>query len=359
MSIKLRKEYKYCLALPTSMGIRLTPDRSQPIHAGRNFNLQVTSAESNVGSLSSFLGLPVLLLTAFVKDSPIARIIKNDLSRRNISYLGKEVEQSGPWGYRHQINFADTGYGLRGPRVYNDRAGEVGRTMSAKDFDLEQIFGSEGVQIVHMSGLLAALSESTGNLCSEIAKTARKHSTLVSFDLNYRESFWKDRRDELSAVFSRIAGLADIIIGNEEDFQLCLGIKGPSTGGKDISEKLHSYKDMISLARKHYPGASIFATTLREVIDSNNHLWGALLSVDDNWHEIEPRPIHVLDRIGGGDGFAGGLLYAILKGWEPEKWLQFGWANGALTATLLTDCSEPADEEQVWSIWYGNARVKR
>ena len=116
---------------------------------------------------------------------------------------------------------------------------------------------------------------------------------------------------------------------------------------------------MINRVKKSYPQATVFATTLRQVISSNDHLWGAIMLEGENWHVVEPREIHVLDRIGGGDGFVGGLLYGILKGWEPEKWIRFGWATGALATTVNTDYSQPADEEQVWSIWKGNARVKR
>jgi 2-dehydro-3-deoxygluconokinase len=116
---------------------------------------------------------------------------------------------------------------------------------------------------------------------------------------------------------------------------------------------------MIRNVKKTYPNASVFATTLREVVSANNHLWGAIMLEGEAWHVIEPRPINVLDRIGGGDGFVGGLLYGILKGWEPEKWPQFGWATGALATTFLTDYGQPADEDQVWSIWKGNARVIR
>ena len=116
---------------------------------------------------------------------------------------------------------------------------------------------------------------------------------------------------------------------------------------------------MINTAKQKFPKVTVFATTLREVENANSHLWGGIMSVGDDWHIVEPRQITVLDRIGGGDGFVGGMLYAILKGWEPEKWIQFGWATGALATTLLTDYGQPADEDQVWSIWKGNARVKR
>ena len=276
-----------------------------------------------------------------------------------MDYEGKEVEQGGPWGYRHQFNIADSGAGSRGPRVHNDRAGEVGRTLDVKDFDLDRIFSKEGVQIVHLSGLISALSPETGTFCLELARAAKKYKTRISFDLNHRASFWKGREDELHEIFKEIAGMSDILVGNEEDFQLCLGIEGPEAGGKDLSSKIESFKGMINRAKQAFPNAAVFATTLRDVVSANCHLWGAIMSVDDNWHVVEPREITVLDRIGGGDGFVGGMLYAILKGWDPEKWVQFGWASGAMVTTLMTDYAEPLDEEQVWSIWEGNARVRR
>ena len=359
MKIQIRKDARYALLVPTSMGIRITPFNNQPVHASNLFHMQATSAESNVASVASYLGLPVKILTTFVKGSPIAQFIKDNLKSRHMDYEGPEVEQGNPWGYRHQINIADAGFGPRGPRVWNDRAGEVGRTLNVKDFDLERIFKTEGVQIVHLSGLVGALSPETGNFCLELARAARKHGTRISFDLNYRASFWKNREKELRGIFSEIAGVADILAGNEEDFQLCLGIEGPEAGGKGLGAKIDGFKGMIENVRKKYPNASVYGTTLREVIDTHRHLWGAIMLAGDQWHVVEPREISVMDRIGGGDGFVGGMLYAILKGMEPEKWIQFGWACGALAASLQTDYAQPADEEQVWSIWQGNARVKR
>ncbi|MGD8400675.1 MAG: sugar kinase [Bacillota bacterium] len=359
MTIELRKDFTYSLLIPTSMGVRITPMNRQPVHCSDNFLMQATSAETNVASISASLGLPVKVLTTFVKDSPIALFIKNNLASRRMAFEGKDVPQGGPWGYRHQFNIADCGFGSRGPRVHNDRAGEVGRTLNVKDFDLDKIFGREGVQIIHLSGLIAALSPETGAFCLELAKAAKRNGTRISFDLNYRASFWKGREAELSRLFASIAAISDILVGNEEDFQLCLGIEGPEAGGKDLAAKIDSFKGMIDRVRQAYPNASVFATTLRQVVNANSHMWGAIMWEGGNWHVVEPRQITVLDRIGGGDGFVGGMLYAILKGWKPEKWIQFGWASGALVTTFLTDYGQPADEEQVWSVWQGNARVKR
>ena len=138
-----------------------------------------------------------------------------------------------------------------------------------------------------------------------------------------------------------------------------MGLEGPEAGGKDLAAKIDGFKGMINAAKAAYPNTSVFATTLREVVSTNHHRWGGIVANGGDWHIVEPRDITVLDRIGGGDGFVGGMLYAMLKGWEPEKWVQFGWASGAFTATLLTDYGQPADEEQIWSVWEGNARVRR
>ncbi len=357
--MELRTDAKYALIIPTSMGIRITPFNGQPVHSTELFRMDATSAESNVGSTSSYLGLPVKILTTFVKGSPIARKIKDNLASRHMDYEGPELEQGNPWGYRHQINIAEAGFGSRGPRVHNDRAGEVGRTLNVKDFDLDRIFGKEGAQIVHLSGLIAALSTETSQFCLEIARAAKKYGTRISFDLNHRASFWEGREKELHEIFHEIASISDILIGNEEDFQLCLGIEGPEAGGKDLAAKIDGFKGMINRVKEAFPHVSVYATTLRQVIHANMHMWGGVISENDNWHVVEPREIYVYDRIGGGDGFVSGMLYAILKGWEAEKWIQFGWASGALVATLETDYAQPADEEQIWSIWQGNARVKR
>ena len=350
---------KYSLIVATSMGVRLTPVNSQPFHCSDTFKMQATSAESNVASVASYLGMPVKVLTAFVKGSPVAHFIKDNIRSRRMDFEGPEFAQDNPWGYRHQINMADSGWGSRGPRVQNDRAGEVGRELSADDFDLERIFAKEGAKIVHLSGLIAALSPKTSKFCLDVARIAKENGSLISFDLNHRASFWKGREKELSEAFAEIASRSDILIGNEEDFQLCLDIEGPESGGKGLDEKIDGFKEMIGRVQAAYPNASYFGTTLRQVVSANSHMWGALVTDGKDWEVIKPREIGVLDRIGGGDGFVGGLLYGILKGWDVNKCARFGWASGALAATMLTDYAQPADEDQVWSIWEGNARVKR
>ena len=357
--MRLREHCTYSLVSPTSIGVRITPVDRQPVHVCNTYKMQATSAESNVVNIAAALGKRVKLLTTFVEGSEIAYFIKGELRKRNIEYEGRDVPQGGPWGYRHQFNIADSGFGLRGPRVLNDRAGEVGRTLNATDFDLTRIFEAEGAAIVHISGLIAALSPETSRFCLEVARAAKEAKTLVSFDLNYRASVWAGREGELRDTFSQIARLADILVGNEEDFQLALGINGPEAGGSGLAEKIDGFKAMIQRVKEVYPGASVFATTLRQVVNANMHKWGAIMLAGNEWHVIEPREIPVYDRIGGGDAFVGGFLYGILQGWEPREWAQFGWAAGAMVATLETDYGQPVDEDMIWAIYAGNARVKR
>lgn len=355
----MEKKPRYAIAAPTSMGVRITPEERLGIHESNLFRMQATSAETNVLNVAASLGQECLALTKFVQDSPIALFMQRELRARNIRFEGVSVLQGGPWGARHQFNIATSGFGLLGPFVWNDRAGEVGRTLSLEEFDLERIFETEGVGILHLSGLIAALSPETAALCVALAKRARASGARVSFDLNYRASFWSGRETELRAVFLELAALSDILVGNEEDVQLALGIEGPAAGGKGLSEKTEAFQRMIDVARGHFPNVRYFATTLREVRSANEHLWGAMLYADGMWHLESPREIPVLDRIGGGDGFTGGLLYGIQQGWEAEKCLRFGWASGVMAASSLNDYASPMNEEQVWSIYAGNARVKR
>lgn len=347
------------LVAPTSMGVRITPVDRQPVQVSRNYQMTATSAESNVLNVAAALGMQTKVMTAFVKDSLIADFIKAELRFRNIAYEGPELDAGGPWGYRHQFNIADSGFGVRGARVQNDRAGEVGRSLDLASFDLERIFYGEGVQILHISGLIAALSNQTGRFCRELASYAKNSGTLISFDLNYRASFWAGREQELREVFTEIASLSDILIGNEEDYQLALGLDGPDSCGQELVLSLDGFRDMIAQARKKFHDTQVFATTLRQVISANRNLWGAVIMADDAWLVEEPREIDVLDRIGGGDGFVAGMLYGILRQWQPRQWLQFGWATGALATTMLNDYATPVNEQQVWSIYAGNARVQR
>ncbi|MCX7985540.1 MAG: sugar kinase [Bacteroidales bacterium] len=356
--MKFRENCRYALLVPTSMGVRLTPVDRQPVYCSDRFFMQATSAETNTASVLSYLGLKVKVLTRFVKDSPIAQFIRYNLQSRGFDIDAPEVMQEGPWGYRHQFNIADMGFGPRGPRVYNDRAGEVGATLNASDYNLKQIFENEGVKILHLSGLIAAISDQTAAFCLEIIEIARKNGTLISFDMNYRPSFWYNREAELHHTFVRIVEQTNFLFAGTDDFVKCLHVNLPAIEN-NITERIRIYKHAVEKLRESYPQVNIFATSLRETLSANNHLWGALMFDQTNWFEIDPRSIEVLDRIGGGDAFVGGILYGLIRGWEHEKALQFGWACGAMAVTLTTDYLQPLNEEQIWNLWAGNARVIR
>ena len=211
--MNLREDARWALVVPTSMGVRITPENRQPVHTADRFFLQATSAETNVASVVSHLGEPTLVLTAFVKGSPVSALIKADLRKRNMSYEGPEIDQGDAWGFRHQFNIADSGFGGRSPRVWNDRAGEVGRELNVDQFDLDRLFGTEGVKILHLSGLIAALSPSTSAFCVELAKKARANGTLVAMDLNYRATFWKGREDDADRFAELLASGRDVLPG--------------------------------------------------------------------------------------------------------------------------------------------------
>ena len=352
--MKIKSSYEFALAAPTSMGVRLTPEGRGAVQVSDRFCLQATSAETNVMNVAASLGLPCAALTRFVKGSPVAEFIKRSLRARGISSLGPEVEQGGPWGYRHQFNIADAGCGLRAPRVWNDRTGELGQTLQAEDYEPEALFGSRGVGILHISGLIAALSEGTGKACLELARTARKHGTLVSFDLNYRASFWQGREEELKETFQAIASQADILTsidvieGRPEDF-----------APMPLEEKGQRFRAIIERAREKYPQAQAFLMSLRETISAQEHRLGALLWQEGSFEELSPRAVPILDRIGGGDALVGGYLYGLLGGFERAQALEFGWASAVLASESDKDYAEPADEQQVWDIYRGNALVQR
>ena len=267
-----------------------------------------------------------------------------------MDFEGAEIPQGGPWGYRHQFNIADSGSGARGPRVWNDRAGEVGRTLNAKDFDLERLFAAEGVQIVHLSGLIGSLSPETGRFCLQLAHAAKKHGTKISFDLNYRATFWKGREKELAAIFAEIAGLADVLVGNEEDFQLCLGVQGPEAGGKGLKAEIAAFKEMIHRVRQAYPSASVYGTTLREVVHTSHHLWARSWppATTGSWSSRGTSLSWTASAAATGSSVACSTRSS--KAGKRKSGSNSAGPAAVLATTLLTDYAQPADEEQVWSI---------
>ena len=193
----------------------------------------------------------------------------------------------------------------------------------------------------------------------DVTEMAKKYGTIVSFDFNYRASFWKNREKELQKIFGEIAGLSDIIIGNESDYMLCLGMKFEAVGRQEELSPVEHFKETVKQVKKHFPEVTVLATNIREVKSADRHLWGCVMQNGNEFEFVEPKEISIIDRIGGGDGFVGGLLYSIIKGFPHEEQLHFAWASGVLASTFLTDYAQPESEEQIWDIWNKKVRIKR
>ncbi len=358
--LKLKENCRWAAVSPSSMGVRITPAERQTVPVSDTFFMQATSAETNVLNVLSALGEETLVLTAFVEESPIAAFIRRRLRERGIDCRGPELPQGGPWGYRHQFNIADAGFGVRGPVVGNDRAGEVGRELESRFYDLEEIFAKEGAAILHLSGLIAALSEKTSALCVELARAAKQHGTAVCFDMNYRASFWEGREKELRARFEELASLSDVLAGADLaacGYDLNEVERGPA--GDTVEARMEDFGRRLDRVRAACPQAAVTVMNYREVLSANRHVFGAVMDYEGRRYTAWPREIEVLDRVGGGDGFLGGLLYGLLKSREPEDCLALGWAAGALAVTERTDYATPESEAQLMRIWGGNAKIRR
>ena len=344
-----RDNCKYDIAAVSSMGLRLCPAGRQSLFSSAPLQLQATSAETNVLSALSSLGMRTKVLTRFVEDLETSRYIKAELARRGIETEGPDVPQGGPWGFRHQINFADSGFGCVPPAVQNDRAGEVGRSICAADFDVSKLFEEDGCRVFHLSGLIACLSESTGKACLELAKAAKAAGTKISFDVNYRPSLHAGRDKDLYALFDELCALADILSG--ASYMV--------SGGKGRAKDLEEETVYAQQLRERYPEAELIFSCCRQEESANRRRVGAVLLENGSLTRRELQELDVCDRIGGGDGYLAGVLYGSLKGYDAKTCLDLGFAVSALAVSSPQDCAQPASEKQLWEICRGNAQIIR
>jgi 2-dehydro-3-deoxygluconokinase len=289
-------------------------------------------------------------------------------------WIESEVRRAGVWAYykwfpydgvrgpRMANTYSDRGIGVRAPEVWYDRANEAGALLSSGDFDWRTIFETDGIRWFHSGGIFASLSPSTSALILEAMKAAHAAGTITSYDLNYRKKLW-DASAGGSArareVNRSIVACTDVLFGNEEDLQLGLGIAGPEAGAATSTLDARSFQVVIERTRKEYPNLKAIATTLRDVRSASRHVWKALLWYDGRFYETPELELDVYDRIGGGDGFAAGLIYGLLSSEAPDAALKLGWAHGALLTTYPGDISM-ARLEQVRALAQGGgARVVR
>ena len=330
-----------------------------PFRKARSFDIHVSGGEYNVAAgLSDCFGLKTGIATAMV-NYPMGELVQARVRETGVTPFYKWFEHDGVRGPNIATVYSDQGHGVRAPVVFYNRSNEAGALLKPGDFDWKAIF-AKGVRWFHSGGMFASLSETTAPLIIEGMQAAKEAGAITSFDLNYRAKLWASvggaaRGQE---VMKTIAGQLDCLIGNEEDLQMGLGIKGPDVHSKSKLDP-ETFFALIEKVVGTYPNIKMVATTLREVHSTNRHDWAAVLWLDGQRYVSPTMQLDVIDRIGGGDGFAGGLLYGLLAGRAPEEALRLGWAHGALLTTFPGDVSLAKLPEVEALAKGGTARVQR
>ena len=330
-----------------------------PFRKATQCEIHVSGGEFNcAANLADCFGLETAVATAMV-DYPIGDLIAARVRAMGVKGFYKRFHHNGVNGPNMAAVYSDRGHGVRAPVVFYNRSNEAAAQLKPGDFDWSAIF-SAGVRWFHSGGIFAALSPTTGELIIEAMRAARACGAVVSFDLNYREKLWNVWGGPARAVdvLGRIVENADVLVGNEEDLQRGLGIAGPEVGR---ASKLDpgAFVAMIDCVVKRYPRIKLVATTLREVHSTNRHRWSAVAWMEGNIYNAPTCELDVLDRVGGGDGFASGLFYGLLAGKPAEEAVRLGWAHGALVTTYPGDTTM-ATLEQVCAFAEGSSsRIQR
>jgi 2-dehydro-3-deoxygluconokinase len=271
----------------------------------------------------------------------------------------RHFEHNGVNGPNMATVYSDRGFGVRSPVVFYNRSNEAAAQLKPGDIDWNEIF-SGGVRWFHSGGIFAALSETTGELIIEGMQAAKASGAVTSFDLNYRAKLWNiwGGQKRASATLNRIVENVDVLVGNEEDLQLGLGIPGPEVAAKSKLDP-STFFAMIDKAVDKYPHIKVVATTLREVHSTSHHSWGAVAWIDGETFTSPICELHIYDRVGGGDGFASGFFFGLLTGEEPEEAVKLGWAHGSLLTTFPGDTTMATIEQVQAYAKGGSARIQR
>ncbi len=330
-----------------------------PFRKATECRIYPSGGEYNVAAnLADCFRLKTGMATAMV-DYPIGELIANGVRAMGVKPFYKWFKHNGVTGPNMATIYSDRGQGVRAPVVFYNRANEAAALLKPGDFDWEEIFSS-GVRWFHSGGIFAALSETTGKLIIEGMKAAKAHGAVVSFDLNYRPKLWGIWGDDQQAVsiLTRITENVDVLVGNEEDMQYGLGIPGPEITSKSRIDPTNFYK-MIDDVSRRFPDIKVLATTLREVHSTNRHYWGAVAWAAGQIYCAPTCELDILDRIGGGDGFAAGFFYGLLSGEGPQEAVNLGWAHGALITTFPGDQTMATLAEVKAFAQGGSSRVQR
>ena len=332
-----------------------------PFRKARQLDIHVSGGEYNVAAnLAECFGLKTGIASAMV-DYPIGEIVQARVREMGVTPYYKMFEHDGVRGPNIATVYSDRGAGVRAPVVFYNRSNEAGSMLKPGDFDWAKLFAG-GVKWFHTGGIFAALSETTSELILEAMQAAKAAGAMISFDLNFRAKLWKAAGGEGRAVqvLRRIVENVDCLIGNEEDMQKGLGIQGPEVTKQTESKLNHDeFFAMIDNAVKMFPNLKAVATTLREAHSTNRHEWAAVLWLDGQKYISPTCDLDVVDRIGGGDGFAAGLIYGLISGQKPDWALRLGWAHGALLTTFPGDVTMAKLPEVEAFAKGGSARVQR
>jgi 2-dehydro-3-deoxygluconokinase len=363
LQIKPAASCRYDLIALGEVMLRLDPGEGR-VRTAREFKAWEGGGEYNVArGLRRCFDLRTAVCTAFA-DNDVGRLLEDFILQggvdtefiRWVPYdgVGRTV--------RNGLNFTERGFGVRGAVGIPDRGHTAASQLKPGDFDWDRIFGNLGVRWFHTGGIFAALSDTTAGLVSEAAQAARKYGTIVSYDLNYRPSLWKSIGGAKRAqeVNREIARHVDVMIGNEEDFTACLGFSVEGLDEHISRIDVNAFKQMIGKATKVYPNFKVTATTLRAVKSATRNDWGAICWAGGAFYEAPNREdLEILDRVGGGDSFASGLIYGFLQFNDPQKAVAYGAAHGALAMTTPGDTSMASLAEVEALVKGGSARVQR
>ena len=330
-----------------------------PFRKASHCQIHVSGGECNcAANLADCFGLRTGIVSAMV-DYPIGDLIAERVRAMGVKPFYKHFAHDGATGPNMAAVYSDRGYGVRAPVVFYNRANEAAALLKSGDFDWPAIFAG-GVRWFHSGGIFAALSETTPEVIIDGMRAAKAAGAAVSFDLNYRAKLWNlsGGHQRAVAVIRRIVEHVDVLVGNEEDLQMGLGIPGPEVAAKSKLDP-SAFFGMIDQLVKLYPEVRIVATTLREVHTTNRHSWSAVAWVSGQTYTCPVCELDVLDRVGGGDGFASGFFYGLLTGLPPKEAIRLGWAHGALLTTFPGDTTMATLDQVRAFAKGGSARIQR
>jgi 2-dehydro-3-deoxygluconokinase len=330
-----------------------------PFRKASECKIYVSGGEFNVAAnLSDCFGMKTGIVSAMV-DYPIGDLINERVRAMGVKSFYKKFKHNGVNGPNMATVYSDQGHGVRPPVVFYNRSNEAGSLLKPGDFNWDEIFAG-GVRWFHSGGIFAALSETTGQLIIEGMKAAKKAGAITSFDLNFRAKLWNIWGGEKKAaeVIAKIVENVDVLIGNEEDLQKGLGIQGQDVESKSKLDPTAFFR-MIEIAVKKFPNVKAVATTLREVHSTNRHSWAAVAWVDGKTYQSPTAELDVIDRVGGGDGYASGFIYGLLSGVDPQEAVNLGWAHGAMLTTTPGDTTMVTTDQVKAFAKGGSARIQR